>query len=296
MDQDFLLRDVLEQTCEVSPRFEEWIKLASRVSAGRRHYDREYLLPDFTHTFCGEVKLPRALLLAKDSEHGRSDAVEVDDEEDSDVDEAEMNLCDHDDEDDGSNAKKMEDGDDGSVDDEDEEDESLEQARRRLLAQREEEERRRREEEAERQVLHLSVERFAIPEVLFRPSDAGLPPEWAGLPAAVVQSIQACPLPFQPALYQSIHLVGGLSRMPGLKERLEREIRSLAPCEFPVSVSACPDPTSQVWRAANRFAAQHPVENWSMSREDVAEATTSSSSAGKRGVWKRMGADGGLLV
>jgi hypothetical protein len=295
MDQEFVLRDVLEKACEVSPRFDEWMKLASRVPAGRRPYDREYLLPDFIRTFRGEMRLPQALAAAREmeSEQGRGERnkdEEDEDEEDSDIDEAEMNQNEN-----GAdgNAKLMSDGDDDSGDDDNE---SPEQIRRRLLQQREEENRRRREEEAEQQVLNLSLERFAIPEVLFRPSDAGLPAEWASLPAAIVQSICACPRPFQPALYRSIYLTGGLSRMPGLRERLERELRALAPCECNVSVTACPDPTSQAWRGACLHARQRPVETWSVSREDITDASFSSKSSGKHGVWKRMGEDEGSLL
>jgi actin-related protein len=99
--------------------------------------------------------------------------------------------------------------------------------RERILAQRRAEEERRRADEAERQVLRLSLERFAIPELLFAPQDGNLPAEWAALPTAIIQCIESCPQPYRAGLYRSIQLTGGLSMLPGLRSRLLREVRRL---------------------------------------------------------------------
>lgn len=298
MDQEFILKDVLERTCLVSLEFDEWMKLASRVPAGKRPFDREYVLPDFINTFQGVVQLPHALVLKMQEEQDEGEEVDDDDEDDSDVDEQEMLQAADDDDVNMTNDKGDPNDDDSSDQDDGEDendDESPEQIRRRLLKQREEEAQRRREQEAEQQVLNISVERFAIPEALFRPSDVGLPSEWAGLPMAIVQSIQACPKHFQLALYQSIYLVGGLSLLPGLKDRLEREIRSLAPCEFELHVKACEDPIYQAWRGACQLSQEKPFEEWSIGREELVDV--SSKSSNKRGTWKRMlSANGGCLV
>jgi Actin len=299
MDQEFLLKDVLERTGEVSLTFNEWMKLAARVPAGRRPFDREYVLPDFVQTFEGEVRLPRALLDLQERAEQRgsgndkgAEPADVDEEEeddddeddDSDVDENDMNRPGHDNDDedmsDAGHAKVMSrkpGKDDASIGGDDEEDEETpDQIRRRLLKQKEEEERRRREEEAEQQVLNLSVERFAIPEALFRPSDVGLPAEWAGLPEAIVQSIQACPKHFQPALYRSIYLVGGLSQLPGLKERLEGELRALVPCDLDVAIEVFSDPINQAWHGARQLALDLPPEVWGLRREKLSDSSLKS--------------------
>jgi actin-related protein len=320
MDQEFMLKDVLERTGEVALRFNEWMQLAARVPAGRRPYDREYVLPDFVQTFQGEVRLPRALLdLQKRAEErgsgntigaeqgGGADDDEEDDEDeddDSDVDENELNKPgdDNDDEDmsDAGPSKvkksRKQVHDDASLnEDDEEEDETPDQIRRRILRQKEEEERRRREEEAERQVLNLSVERFAIPEALFRPSDVGLPAEWAGLPEAIVQSIQACPEHFQPALFRSIYLVGGLSQLPGLKDRLERELRALVPCDLEVAIDACADPINQAWHGARQLVLDLPPEMWSVGRDMVTDSA-SKSNKGKSSAWKSIAGEGRYLA
>jgi actin-related protein 6 len=159
-----------------------------------------------------------------------------------------------------------------------------------LLRERQEEERRRREQEAEQQVLHVSVERFAIPEVLFRPSDAGLPREWANLPQAVVQSIEACPLIYRAALYQSIQLTGGLSQLNHIAERLEQEVRALAPTQYKVVKVTAPSkesgsPVEAAWRGANQLVMMQPCGEWSMGQEEG------------RGAWKRLlWSEGGNFV
>ena len=188
---------------------------------------------------------------------------------------------------------------DGDADSDDSDDD--EQLRQRLVRERHEEERRRREQEAEQQVLHVSVERFAIPEILFRPSDAGLPQEWANVPQAVVQAIDACPLVYRAVLYQSIQLTGGLSQLTNVAERLEREVRALAPDQYklvrvvtptPVNKvaltspsSSCCCPVEAAWRGANRLATTQPCEEWSVGRDEG------------QGAWKRMlWSEGGHLV
>jgi hypothetical protein len=46
MDQTWILKNVLHETAYCSMQFGDDIRLAQRVQAGRRPYDREYVLPD----------------------------------------------------------------------------------------------------------------------------------------------------------------------------------------------------------------------------------------------------------
>lgn len=271
MDQAWILKDVLHQTAFVSMQFLEDIRLAKTIPAGRRPFDREYVLPDQQNKFQGSVRLPPALQKEAD---GQGD--EEEESEDEDVDEKEMEAEEDDDDDEygGDNGEEAE-----AVNSDDEE--SPAQIRRRLQKQREAEHRRRCEVEEEQQVLNITVERFAIPEALFQPSDVGLPKEWAGLPATIVQSISACPKAFQPALYRSVHLVGGISQLPNLKERLQQELRALAPCEFEVAISASESPVDQAWKGACGLTKQGTYTDWSVSLADC-------EGVSKRGAWKRL--------
>lgn len=66
--------------------------------------------------------------------------------------------------------------------------------------------------------LPLGNERFAVPELLFNPSDVGL--KEAGLPEVIMQSLAALPSGLWPAMLANIVLVGGNAKIPGLTERL----------------------------------------------------------------------------
>ena len=64
----------------------------------------------------------------------------------------------------------------------------------------------------------LGNERFAVPELLFHPSDIGM--KEAGLPEAILQSVNALPEGLRPALLANVLVVGGNATIPGLISRL----------------------------------------------------------------------------
>ena len=119
---------------------------------------------------------------------------------------------------------------------------------------RDEERKRREREERERQALAMSVERFAIPEVLFRPSDIGL--NCGGIVEAIVESINQCDDIYRAAMYNNVLLVGGNATIPGYRERVESELRKLAPTNYPVRVYLPNDPVSFAWDGAVQFSQQ----------------------------------------
>merc|ERR1712238_313907 len=108
MDQELLMRNVFERLSYVSMDTEGDLKKARLKPSGRRLYDRDFVLPDYTNSTKGKIRIPFAL-------------------------------------------------------------------QKELKA---EEERKRRQQE--KQVLRVSVERFVIPEVLFRPIDSGLQSDLVG--------------------------------------------------------------------------------------------------------------------
>ena len=290
MDQEFLLEAVQEQLGFLSLDFEEDLRQARYVPLGRRPYDREFVLPDYSTTYKGFVRLPPAL--QADRAIANEETAEKHHETIQDG-AADGNKGEEGDGDDGDKNKDSIDGENEDEIDEDEEEESDEAKRRRILRQRQEEERRRQEEEAEHQVLTVSVERFTIPEILFRPTDAGLDANLAGLPEAIVSSISACPRQYQAIMYQSIRVVGGLSQLSNLQKRLERELRCLAPCQYEVRVEVADSPVEQAWLGAKKWVQQKPYSNWSI-RIDEWEASRKDSKNTK--VWHRLLADNGGLV
>lgn len=103
-------------------------------------------------------------------------------------------------------------------------------------------------------VLPLGNERFAVPELLFNPSDIGI--QEAGIPGAVVQSLSVVPEALKVGLLANIVVVGGNSLIAGFMERLEAELRSLVPSEYVLKVARAEDAIKHSWLGAARFASQ----------------------------------------
>ena len=290
MDQEHLLRDVFERLSYISTNMDEELNIARLKSSGRRPYDRDFVLPDFQNTMRGEIRIPLALQRDIEREEQKKKENEEDDDEDEEDDE-DFNSDDEEQEDDemedenfdeeeneapkkakknAKDKKKKKPVEEEENEDSDEE-ESLEEKRKRLLRERAEEERRRREKEAEEQVLRVSVERFTIPEVLFRPIDAGFQSDLVGLPRAIVQSVEACPECYRPALYKSVYLVGGVALLPNLIDRLKSELRSLVPSEYEVEVSMGESPIDRAWQGAKSYFEKENYANCTVSRQEWEE-------------------------
>lgn len=137
---------------------------------------------------------------------------------------------------------------DDTISDTDSDDETDQQRIHRLKAMRDAERKRSEQESLDRQALAMSVERFAIPEVLFRPSDIGL--DCGGIVEGIVESITACPPTVRAAMYHNILLVGGNAKIPGFRDRVESDLRKLAPTNYEVRVYLPEDPVSYAWEVS----------------------------------------------
>ena len=311
MDQEVLMRDVFERMSFLSMDTVADLKLARRKVSGRRIYDRDFVLPDYTNTSRGEIRIPFALQkeLEKEAQQKRKSEEEQQEEEqqeedDDDEEEDEDFEGDDDEEDDENdedededfqededntngisatkkttkkkgNSKQRADVDNnkGNGDYDDDEEESMEEKRKRLLRERAEEDRRKREQQQDEQALRVSVERFVVPEVLFRPIDAGLQSDLVGLSQAIVQCVEACPEPYRPALYRTVYLVGGVARLPNLMERLKRELRSLVPSEYELEIFAADSPIDRAWLGAKACFEKEPYTKYTVSRQEWEESS-----------------------
>ncbi|KAK2880640.1 actin-related protein 6 [Channa argus] len=119
------------------------------------------------------------------------------------------------------------------------------------------------------QILRLANERFAVPEMLFHPSDIGI--QEMGIPEAIVYSIQSLPEEMQPHFYQNIVLTGGNSLFPGFRERLEEDLRSLVPAHLPVSVLLPANPICYSWEGGKLLAHNPDYDEMVVTREDYEE-------------------------
>lgn len=98
------------------------------------------------------------------------------------------------------------------------------------------------------QLVRLANERFSIPELLFRPSDAGI--DQMGVAEAMIDAVNACCPVARPHMLDNIILTGGSAKFPGFAERVKSEVRSMAPDDLLVSVSVPGDPLTHTWHAA----------------------------------------------
>ena len=103
-------------------------------------------------------------------------------------------------------------------------------------------------------LLPLGNERFAVPELLFNPSDIGI--QETGIPGAVMESLSTLPEALKVGLLANVVVVGGNSLITGFIERLETELRALVPTEYFLNISKAEDPIKHTWLGGAHFAGQ----------------------------------------
>ncbi|KAF2632366.1 actin-domain-containing protein [Macroventuria anomochaeta] len=89
-------------------------------------------------------------------------------------------------------------------------------------------------------LLPLGNERFAVPELLFNPSDIGI--QESGIPGAVMESLSVLPEALRMGFMANVVVVGGNSLIEGFMERLEAELRMLVPSDHLLNISRAEDP------------------------------------------------------
>lgn len=118
-------------------------------------------------------------------------------------------------------------------------------------------------------VLTLRNERFAVPEVLFRPSDVGM--RQPGLGDLVMQSLGVLPVGLWPAMLANVVCVGGNVLFENFVQRLQREVLERVPDVCIVRVARPEEPVVSTWRGAARFAGHEHVERVVVTRGEYEE-------------------------
>jgi actin-related protein 6 len=127
---------------------------------------------------------------------------------------------------------------------------------------------------ADEQILVMNNERITVPELLFTPSDIGL--NQAGISEAIVQAVSSTREYVQNVLYDCVLLVGGNTIFENYKERLERDLRCLAPFDQNVTVYQPKDPITCSWKGAsilagNNQARTNILSNLTVSKKEYDE-------------------------
>lgn len=115
-----------------------------------------------------------------------------------------------------------------------------------------EERRRRTRPDTTPQFLRVESERFCGPELHFAPQDIGL--KQCGLTELVADAILKTPHAMRPSLSAQVILTGGGASFPGLRERLQRELRPYMLAPYDVEVILPRDPELTVFQGAAMLA------------------------------------------
>uniref|UniRef100_A0A914W9Q4 Actin-related protein 6 n=1 Tax=Plectus sambesii TaxID=2011161 RepID=A0A914W9Q4_9BILA len=120
------------------------------------------------------------------------------------------------------------------------------------------------------QILKLNHERFAVPEILFRPSDVGI--DEMGIAEAIAYCIMTkCPEPVRARLFKNIVLTGGNVLFEGFRKRLETEVRSLAPQLYDVRLIQADQPITDAWHGGSKLAQSAKLKDMVVTKADYDE-------------------------
>ncbi|CAH1642944.1 unnamed protein product [Spodoptera littoralis] len=125
------------------------------------------------------------------------------------------------------------------------------------------------DEDLEQQTLRMNNERFAIPELLFHPSDVGIPQ--MGIPEAIMHSIAACPEEHTETLLENIVLYGGNAMFPGFRDRVYNDVRCLALDHFDVNVTKPDNPITYAWEGGKQIFRDPDFYSFCVTKEEYDE-------------------------
>ncbi|KAJ6544203.1 actin 1 [Mycena capillaripes] len=120
------------------------------------------------------------------------------------------------------------------------------------------------------QVITIGNERFRTPEALFQPAFLGL--EAAGIHETTFNSIFKCDLDIRRDLYGNVVLSGGTTMLPGIANRMQKELTSLSPASMKVKIVAPPERKYSVWIGGSILASLSTFQNLWCSKQEYNES------------------------
>merc|ERR1712179_254739 len=94
-------------------------------------------------------------------------------------------------------------------------------------------------------VITIGNERFRCAEVMFNPSMIGQESE--GVHKLTFSSIMKCDVDIRRDLYGNIVMSGGTTMYQGIPERVQKEVKQLAPDSMTIKIIAPPERKYSVW-------------------------------------------------
>jgi len=119
-------------------------------------------------------------------------------------------------------------------------------------------------------VVKISGERFRAPEVLFQPNLIGK--EADGIHKLTFDSIQKCDIDIRKDLYTNVVLSGGTTMFQGISERLNKEIKALAPPNIKVKIVAPPERKYSVWIGGSILSSLSTFQDMWITKDEYDES------------------------
>ncbi|KAI6776032.1 hypothetical protein HG530_002790 [Fusarium avenaceum] len=123
--------------------------------------------------------------------------------------------------------------------------------------------------QSEEDALTLRNERFAVPELLFSPSDVGI--RQPGLADLVQESLNELPIGLWPSMLANIIVVGGNTHFDGFIQRLQKEVVQRVPDDCIVRVARPADPVTQTWYGGANLANHPHIERLAVTKKEYEE-------------------------
>jgi len=120
------------------------------------------------------------------------------------------------------------------------------------------------------QVITVGAERFRAPEVLFQPQFIGL--EQEGIHKLTFSSIMKCDVDIRKDLYGNIVMSGGTTMYTGIPERVQKEVKALAPDSMTIKIIAPPERKYSVWIGGSILSSLSTFEEMWIKKEEYDES------------------------
>ena len=121
-------------------------------------------------------------------------------------------------------------------------------------------------------LITIGNERFRCAEVLFQPAFCGLEQCEPGIHQLVHDSIMMCDADIRQELYRSVVVSGGTALLPGLGDRLKKELAALAPPSTEVKIVVIPDSKYLAWLGGSLLAALPTFHQMWILKQDYDES------------------------
>ncbi|XP_062942984.1 beta-actin-like protein 2 isoform X1 [Cynocephalus volans] len=120
------------------------------------------------------------------------------------------------------------------------------------------------------QVITIGNERFRCPEAIFQPAFLGI--ESSGIHETTFNSIMKCDVDIRKDLYANTVLSGGSTMYPGIADRIQKEIVTLAPSTMKIKIIAPPERKYSVWIGGSILASLSTFQQMWISKQEYDEA------------------------